>query len=92
MEGEAKKGVPGRHLDDDAEIHDRYHAADVLDHAEIMADEEVGQVKLPPQVRQQIEDLSLNGYVEGRDRFIGDKERRVKGQGPGNADALPLSS
>ena len=34
--------------------------------------------------------MGLDGYVQGRYRFIGDDQFGIQGQGAGNADALPL--
>jgi hypothetical protein len=43
MFGRCIKGACGRGLDDKAEIHHRDPAADVLDHGEIMHDEEISE-------------------------------------------------
>ena len=41
---------------------------------------------------QQIDDLRLHGAVERRSGFVEDQEFGSQGQGPGNADALPLAT
>ena len=51
-------------LDDAAEIHHRDAVADVLDHREIVADEQVAELALALQVLQQVDDLRLDRDVE----------------------------
>ena len=41
-----EEGIRRSALDDAAEIHDRDPVADVLHHAEVMADEEIGQPEI----------------------------------------------
>ena len=52
--------VRGGYLDDLAEIHHPNPIAEVLHHGQVVGDEQVGQVELRPQVRQQIQDLRLD--------------------------------
>ena len=80
------------HLDDPSQIHHRDPAADVLDQAEIVRDEQVGQLQSLLQFHQQIHDLRLHRDVERRHRLVGDDERRVQRQRAGQPDALPLSA
>src|SRR5690606_41716088 len=47
----------GRQLDDAAEIHDGDPRREVLDHGEVVADEDVGEPEVLLQVHQQVEDL-----------------------------------
>ena len=54
------------HLDERAEVHDRDPVADVLDHAHVVGDEQVGQAELALEAAQQVEDLGLDRDVEGR--------------------------
>jgi hypothetical protein len=49
-----------RHLDDAAEIHDGDPVGEVLDHAEIVADEEIGEPKIFSKFHEQVENLSLD--------------------------------
>src|SRR3546814_10774415 len=46
-----------RLLDDTAEIHHRDARRDMLDHGEVVADDDVGQAELRPQVLQEVENL-----------------------------------
>ena len=70
MKGCPEECVLLRELDDLAEIHDGDTVADVLDHREIMRNEEVGELQLLLQVPQQIDDLRLDGDVERRDGLV----------------------
>ena len=79
-------------LHDAAEVHDRHAVADVLHHAQVVGDEQVGKVHLFLELGQQVDDLRLDGHVQGRDRFVADDDQRIQGQRPGDADALALAA
>ena len=49
------------------------------DHAKVVCDEQVGQSKLVLQVFQKIDDLGLDGYIQGRNWLIADNELGVSG-------------
>ena len=61
-------------------------------HAEVVRDEQVGQVQLVLQVLQQVEDLGLDRHVERRDGLVRHDQPRVEGEGPGHADPLALAA
>ena len=61
-------------------------------HAQVVGNEQIGQAQSFLQFLQQVHDLGLNGDVQRRDRLIADDELGVKSQGPGNTNALPLST
>ena len=65
-------------LDDAAEIHHRHAVADVLDHREVVRDEQVGEPELVLQVHQQVDDLRLDRHVERRDRLVADDQLRAR--------------
>jgi hypothetical protein len=88
--GENRLGV-GR-LDEGAQVHHRHPAADVPDHGEVVADEQVRQPELPLQIQEQVQDLGLDGDVQGRDRLVGDDQFGLAGQGASDADALALAA
>jgi len=46
----------------------------VLDHREVVGDEQIRQPHALLEVAQQIDDLRLDRDVERRDRFVGDDE------------------
>ena len=64
-------------LDEAAEIHDRDAVGEMLDHCEIVADEEVGQAEFALQIEQQIEDLRLHGDVERARGLVAHEELGV---------------
>ena len=80
------------YFDNPPQVHHRDPVADVLDNAEVVGDENQRQVESVDQIGEQIEDLRLNGYIEGRDRFVGDDDARVQGEGAGDGDALALAA
>ena len=90
-------GVPvqvvGRgHLDQLPQVHHRHPVAHVLDHGQVVGDEDHGETEPGLEVGQQIEDLGLDGHVEGGDRLVADEQVGVGHQGPGDADALALAA
>ena len=66
-----------RQLDDAAEVHHRHAVADVLDHRQVVRDEQVGQPELGLQVLEQVEHLGLDRHVERRDRLVADDQLRA---------------
>ena len=48
--------------------------AQVLDHAEVVADEQIGEAELAAQVHEQVEHLRLDRDVERRHRLVADQE------------------
>ena len=63
-----------------------------MDDVQIVRNEEIGQPQLVLQVLEEVDDLRLDGDVQGGDRLVADDELRVRGQGARDADALPLSA
>ena len=49
-----------RRLDHPAQIHDHHPVRDVLDHPQIVADEQVGQAELRAQAHEQVDHLGLD--------------------------------
>ena len=64
----------------------------MLDDGEVVGDEEVGDVALAAEVGQEIEDLALDGDIQGGDGFVADDEIGGEGKGAGDADALALAA
>ena len=79
-----------RQLDDLSQVHDGDAVADVLHHAQVVRDEEVGQAELGFQLGHQVEHLRLNRHIERGHRFVGDHELGPEHQRPRQADPLPL--
>ena len=84
--------VAAGNFDDLAEIHHRDAIADVFDNAQVMGDEQEGQVELLLKLLQQIQDPRLDGDIERRHRLVEHKETRVDGKGASSADALALTT
>src|SRR4029077_11525141 len=61
--------MTGCDFHDLAQVHDRDPVGDVLHDREIVRDEEVGEVELALQLLEQVDDLRLDGNVEGGDRL-----------------------
>src|SRR5581483_5518738 len=85
---EQRLGVGG--LDDGAEVHNGDAVGDVLDHSEIMRDENVGKVQTLLQVAQQIENLRTNRDIERGDRLVADDQLGFDGKRTRDRDALAL--
>jgi hypothetical protein len=75
-----------------AEVHHRDAVADVLDHREVVGDEQVREAELLLEVLEEIEHLRLDRDVESRDRLVGDQQTRRGGQRTRDADALALAA
>ena len=83
---------PVRGLHDAAQIHDADLVADVLDDAEVVADEEHGDTELALQPRHQVQDLRLHADVEGAHGLVGHDEFGLAGQRRGDPHPLPLAA
>src|SRR6185295_7924515 len=77
-------------LRDVPEIHHGNPIGDVTHHRQVVRDEEVRQLELFLQILHQIDNLRLNGNVEGADRLVRDDDLRVRRQRSGNSDTLAL--
>ena len=77
-------------LHDAAEIHHGHLARDMLDHREVVADEDVGQPEIAPQVGEQIEDLRLHRHIERAGRLVADHDARFEHQRARDRGALAL--
>ncbi len=75
-----------------AEVHHTDPVRDVPDDRQVVGDEEVGQVELVLQSLHQVDDLCLDGDVQGRHRLVADDDLGVQGQAAGDADALALTA
>lgn len=72
--------------------HDADPVRDVPDHAQVVGDEKEGEVAVLAQVEQQVEDLRLDGDVEGGGGFVQHQQRGPDGEGAGDGDALALAA
>ena len=79
-------------LDDAPGLHHRHMVGDVLDDADVVGDEKVGQAELALQLFEQIEDLRLHADVQGRGRLVADDQLRLHRQRAGDGSALALAA
>ena len=82
----------GAFLDDLAGLHDVDALGHLAHDAEVVGDEQHGHAHLALQLLQELEDLRLDGDVEGRRRLVGDQQVRLVGECHGDHDALTLSA
>ena len=66
--------IGGSELDEQAVVHDRHHVGHELDHAQIMADEDVCQAPRFLEVLEQVQDLGLDRNIQRGNRLITDDE------------------
>src|SRR4026209_2392041 len=79
-------------LHDAAGVHHNYAIRGLTDKPKIVRGEQSRGVRLPLNMLQNIDDLRLDGDVEGRSRFIGDEKRGAVRNGDGNHDSLTHTS
>ena len=75
-------------LDDLAGVHDRDAVGHLVDHAEVVRDEQHRRAGLGAEVAQQLQDLRADGGIERGGRLVGDQQARAHGHGHGDHDAL----
>ena len=88
----AKQGGGLGLFDNTSQIHHRNAAGDMFDDRQIVADDDVGEVKFCPQVIQQIQDLRLHRDVKRRCRLITYNYLGSVDQGAGDGDTLALAT
>ena len=81
-----------RQLHDIPQIHHGDPVAYVLHHAQVVGNEHIGELILVLQLRHQVEDLGLDGYIQGGNRLVAHDQPGIEGQGPGHADTLALAA
>ena len=72
------------------EVHHEHPVAHVLDHVEIVGDEDVGEPELAPQGEEEVQHLRLHRLVEGGHRLVEDQQARLEGEGAGDVHPLAL--
>ncbi len=80
--------VDGGFFDKAAGIHHIYTATNIGDDAEVVGDENDGGAFGLLQFFQQLQDLRLNGDIQGGGGFVSDEERGFASEGHGDHDAL----
>ena len=64
--------------------------APVVDHGQVVADEQVAHAKGLLQILQQVEHLGLHRHIQGADRLVCHDESGPGDEGPRNGNALAL--
>ena len=60
----------------------------MLDHRQIVADEQIRQIEIFTQIHKQVDDLRLNRNVERGDGFVANQKFRFYGKGTGETEPL----
>lgn len=77
-------------FDEFAEIHDGDSVGDVFNDGKVVSDKDHGQIHLADEAGEEIQNLTLDGDIEGAHRFVGEDQARLGGEGAGDGDALAL--
>ncbi|MNY00831.1 hypothetical protein D3C86_1333400 [compost metagenome] len=88
MLGALEEGVDVGVLDDLAGVHDGHVVAHLGDDPQVVGDQHDGGTPLGADVAHQIEDLGLDGHVEGGGGLVGDEQLGLAREGHGDDDAL----
>ena len=92
VRGAAKIDAAVAGFDHVAVLHDDDLVGERADDAEVVRDEDVGEAVLRLQPAQQVDDLHLDGHVEGGGRLVEDDELRLQDHRAGDGDALALAA
>ena len=79
-------------FDDFSEIHDGDAVGNMFYDREVVGDEHEAEVHLAHELREEVEDLRLDGHVESGDGFVGDDDLGLEGKRAGDGDALALAA
>lgn len=79
-------------LHDAAVLHDDHAVGDLLDHSEVVADEETRKAVALLQPGEKVEHLRAHGRVEGRHRLVGDDKGGPTDDGARDCHALALAA
>jgi hypothetical protein len=79
-----------RDLDDLAGIHQRHAVRHAADDGEVVRDQQHAELALALQVADEVQDLGLDGHVQGCRRLVGDEVVRLGRQRDGDHHALLL--
>jgi hypothetical protein len=90
--GQPRHGSGGAGFDDIAEVHHGDAVTEVLDHGEVMGDEEIRESSLVLEIVEEVDHLSLDRDIERTDRFVADDKPGFDCERAGDADALALAA
>jgi hypothetical protein len=92
MPGPEEKILTRSFLHNPSQVHDDDTGTQVLDDRQRMCDQDQSKPVTLPDVGKKIEDLSLHGGIQRRDRLVGYQQARPQGQGSGDSHALLLAA
>src|SRR5690606_14699832 len=75
-----------------AGLHHRDPAAEMGDHGQIVADQQVGEATFLPQAGQEVQDFRLHRDVQCGGRFVEQQHPWFEDERPGDGDALSLAT
>ncbi|MNL39954.1 hypothetical protein D3C87_1622640 [compost metagenome] len=84
-----RRGVVFFHF---AILHDVDIVGELPDDGKVMRDQDYRHAERFLQVADEVEDLRLDGDIEGRCRLVGNQHIGIVGERHGNHDALPLAT
>ena len=87
-----EQGVALGLLHHPAEIHDHHFVADLSDHGKIVGDEQDRNAEFGLQRHEQLDDPSLDGHIQRRNRLVADEHFRLDHKRAGDADTLTLAA
>ncbi len=87
----AEDSVAAAGLDDASTVHDRDTPAQVADDRKVVRDEEIADAALRLEVQEQVQDLALDGHIEGGDGLVTDDQVGLKGKRTSDTDTLQLA-
>ena len=89
MDGVFKQTLGGGFLHYTAQIHNSNVIREMVDHREVVGDENIGQPHFFLQALEQIQDLGLDRDIQSGNRLIAHNKFGVERQCAGDADTLP---
>ena len=87
-----KQLLGGGFFDQLAQIHNGDIVGKMIDNRQVMCDKHVGQSHLLLKLFHQVQNLRLDGHVQGRNRLVADDELGIQRQCPGDTDSLPAAA
>ena len=74
------------------QVHNHNFIGNVLNNRQVVGNEHIGKLPLFLQILHQIQNLSLNGNIQGRNRFVTYNELGLQRKGPGDANSLTAAA
>ncbi len=88
----AENLVAGAQLYQAAQVHNTNAVGNMFYHGQVVGDKQVSKVVFLLQFNKQVNNLGLDGNVQGGNWFVAHNELRLYSQGAGNSDTLALAA